>query len=205
MGGSPSEGQTKANTYAYIGRLVKQKNPLEFLGLARQAARAGREERFLLIGDGVLSEACDVFIAEEGLANVIRLRNYSDPWPVMNVIDGLVIASRYEGLPIALLESLAFGVPALSTDVGDVGLMLDRYGSGHVVTDGPSGVLPWLAFTAWADALPGLRAAAVAAIPRVLADFSSETLAETCADLFTRLIAEAPEPRGRGRRRLPGA
>lgn len=194
-------GLPDATTYAYIGRLVDQKNPLEFLTLAERAAEAGRDERFLLIGDGVLSEACDAFIAGKALSNVARLKNYSDPWPVMNAIDGLLVASRYEGLPIALLEALAFGVPALSTDVGDVGLVLVRYASGYVVTDAPPGVLPWSTFVAWADALPQLKAAAVAAMPRVLADFSSETLSDAYADLFARLIAEAPGPRGWGRRR----
>ena len=187
--------------YAYIGRLVEQKNPLAFLNVAKKALAENHPGQFILVGDGVLSGDCDAFIAAEKLSNVKRLKNYSDSWPVMSAIDGLIIPSHYEGLPIALLEALAFGVPALSTDVGDVGLVLGKYGSGRVVADGASGSIPWPDFVGWAEELPALRSAAVAAIPRVLADFSSTTLAESYASLFSRLMAEIPASRGWGRRR----
>jgi len=45
------------------------------------------------------------------------------------------VTSEYEGLPLVLLESHAAGVPALSTDVGDIREVLQEYQTGVIVED----------------------------------------------------------------------
>jgi len=39
-----------------------------------------------------------------------------NPWPYVKHADLFVLASRFEGLPNALLEALALGVPVVATD-----------------------------------------------------------------------------------------
>ncbi len=123
--GLPAEGRV----FGWIGRLTPQKRPLEFLDFAR---RAGRDRHFVMIGNGELAAACDAFIAANAMRNVTVVRFSNRMGELFAVMSGLLGTSQYEGLPISMLEALAMGVPIFSTDVGDVGIVLDEYSAGRV-------------------------------------------------------------------------
>jgi glycosyltransferase involved in cell wall biosynthesis len=124
--GLPADGPV----YGWVGRMTIQKRPLEFLEVAR-----GAPGHFLMVGDGELASAADEFIRRRRLTNVTRKPFIDDMAMAFAAMDGLLITSQYEGLPCVMLEAMAFGIPVLSTDVGDVGLVLDQYGSGRVVKE----------------------------------------------------------------------
>ncbi len=176
--------------FAFIGRLTSQKRPLLFLEIARRSAEAGLHDHFLLVGDGELGAECERFIAQHGLTNVGRIRYYDDAWAMMSKIDGLIITSAFEGLPIVLLEALAFGRPAFATDVGDIKLVLDDYGSGTVFDPEVSATVMWNAYRAWLDRFETVSAQALRHRTDVLERFSSRTISRQYADMWDRLIAE---------------
>lgn len=106
-------------TVAFIGRLARQKAPEVYLAMARRLKRQGHTLRFILHGDGELSDWVDDIIQAEGLSADI-VRRTSDT-PVSQTLDEahvLVIASHNEGLTLTTLEAVAHGVPVISTDVG---------------------------------------------------------------------------------------
>lgn len=177
-------------SFAFIGRLTAQKRPLDFLDLALRSQQAGRPEQFVLVGDGELSEACDRFIEEHGLSNVRRIKYYSDSWATLNAFDGLIITSQFEGLPIVLLEALAFGRPALSTDVGDIALVLGDYGSGRVTPSIGDGDELWREYEAWLADLPDLTAKAIDHSRAVVERFSAVTIADQYDALWRSAIAD---------------
>ncbi|MCJ2037177.1 glycosyltransferase [Methylobacterium sp. J-068] len=176
--------------FAFIGRLTAQKRPLRFLALARMSQDANRSDRFLLVGDGELSSACDQFIAEHNLTNVARIRYYDDSWAMMSKIDGLIVTSAFEGLPIVLLEAMAFGRPAFATDVGDIKPVLDDYESGSVFDPDASETEMWKAFCDWCDNLAVVTANALRHRNDVLERFSSRTISRQYAEIWDRLIAD---------------
>ena len=176
--------------FACIGRLTPQKRPLRFLALARRSLAETRGDHFVLVGDGELHAECDRYIAEHALTNVTRIRRYEDCWDMMNTIDGLVVTSDYEGLPVVLLEALAVGRPAFATDVGDIRLVLEEYGSGTIVEAGIADDAMWRAFRAWQDDLPSLTANALRHRANVLERFSSRTISRQYAGIWDRLIAD---------------
>ncbi len=176
--------------FACIGRLTPQKRPLRFLALARRSLVEKRDDHFLLVGDGELHAECDRYIAEHALTNVTRIRHYDDCWDMMNTIDGLVVTSDYEGLPVVLLEALAIGRPAFATDVGDIRLVLEDYGSGSIVEADITDDAMWRAFRAWQDDLPSLTANALRHRADVLERFSSRTISRQYAGIWDRLIAD---------------
>ncbi|MBX9934868.1 MAG: glycosyltransferase [Methylobacterium sp.] len=176
--------------FAFIGRLTGQKQPLHFLALARRSLEAKHNDHFLLVGDGELGGDCDHYIAEHNLTNVTRIRYYDDSWAMMSKIDGLVVTSAFEGLPIVLLEAMAFGRPAFATDVGDIKLVLDDYGSGSVVDPDASEGEMWQAFRDWHDNLAIATANALRHRSDVLERFSSRTISRQYAEIWDRLIAE---------------
>lgn len=63
---------------------------------------------------------------------LLRWADYAADWnPAYNVLDLLIIVSKFEGLPIVSIEAMAKGVPILSTDVGDIRVFLEKYNNGH--------------------------------------------------------------------------
>ena len=62
-----------------------------------------------------------------------------DPTAFLRELDAFVLSSRDEGLPLALLEAMAAGLPCLATDVGDVREALG--GVGLVVPHGDADAL----------------------------------------------------------------
>jgi glycosyltransferase involved in cell wall biosynthesis len=189
---------TDRNSFAFIGRLTAQKRPLDFLGLALRSQNDGRPEEFVLVGDGELSDDCDRFIAANALRNVRRIKYYSDSWATLNAFDGLIITSQFEGLPIVLLEALAFGRPALSTDVGDIALVLGDYGSGQVTNSIGDDEALWRQYLTWLEALPDLTANAVRHAPAVVDRFSAATIADQYDALWRSAIEDVRKPALRG-------
>jgi glycosyltransferase involved in cell wall biosynthesis len=127
--GLPSGGRL----FVFVGRLAPQKRPLLFLEFVGKAMGAHPTDYFLMLGDGPLASECDAYINKHGLKNVRRIAHHQNPAEVFSVSDGLIICSEYEGLPIAMLEALACGLPVLATDVGDIRILIEQYNAGLVV------------------------------------------------------------------------
>lgn len=177
-----------------VARLTAQKRPLDFLELARRSAEAGQHDQFVLVGDGELAGECDAFIARHGLENVRRIPFCDDMSRLFPVLEGLIITSAYEGLPISMLEALAMGLPVLSTDVGDVGLVLRETGSGWTFERDSDADMRWATFCRWRNELPQLKARAKAAAAGVAERFSARTVASK----YERSWRHAQAERGAG-------
>ncbi len=173
--------------FGMIGRLSPQKRPLD---LAALALRIGPRVQFIWVGPGELHDE----VAAAAPPNLHLLPGQTDVRPIYELLDGLVITSAFEGLPVVLIEAMAMGVPTLSTDVGAIAEVLARYGFGAVW--GPVGDIDALtvAFKAFRRALPGLRAAAMAAADQVQADFSSERMAREYEACWLRALADYSQP-----------
>jgi len=173
--------------FAQVGRLTAQKQPLVFLSMAREALAAGDGAHFVLVGSGELAGECDAFISRHGLNNVTRVPFIEDPSAFFPLLSGLVLCSAFEGLPIVVLESLACGIPVLSTDVGDVKLVLGDYGSGMITGEGESMYAALLRFR---EGLPGLTAAAAEHAAAVRTRFSTATIGQKYAATFRAAMSQ---------------
>jgi len=108
----------------FVGRLAaKRKGFADFLAAAREIAAAQPECRFLIVGEAdhgksdamQPSAAADFGIAERCIFAGFR-PNEELPafYKLMSV---LVLPSTFEGVPRAVMEAAAMGVPAVATDV----------------------------------------------------------------------------------------
>ncbi|ARS28391.1 Glycosyltransferase involved in cell wall biogenesis [Sphingomonas sp. KC8] len=118
--------------FTFMGRLVDQKRPLDFLEIARMNAQH-TDWHFVLVGNGVLAPQVENFLKIHPMDNFTWIQNIDDTTQYWPAVDAYVVTSEYEGLPIALLEAISLGVPVISTDVGDIRHVLDLYDAGRVV------------------------------------------------------------------------
>jgi glycosyltransferase involved in cell wall biosynthesis len=95
-----------------VGRLVEQKEPFEFLRIARELHRRVPSARFLWLGDGELAHQWNTAIAQHGLAHVVSCTGWcSDITPYLLAGDLVLHIARFEGFPLALIEAMSAGLP----------------------------------------------------------------------------------------------
>ncbi len=95
--------------------------------------RAHLKPRLRLVGDGVFSAQMERIVAELGIQDSVEFLGLrTDVVDLLQQSWGFVIPSRWEGMPNALLEALACGLPCVATRVS---------GSEDVISDGVNGLL----------------------------------------------------------------
>ncbi|SAL66494.1 glycosyl transferase, group 1 [Caballeronia arvi] len=174
--------------FGFIARLTAQKRPIEFLRLAN-ARRANKDEFFVLVGDGDLAPSAEAYIREHKLENVMRIPYVANTLELDSVLDGLIFTSAYEGLPIAMIEALSFAVPILSTDVGDIGAVLDEFNGGVVYPVDASPEETVEVFEQWLAGHAGFRQSLAGHEAAVLNHFSSRRIAHQYVDCFNKAMA----------------
>jgi glycosyltransferase involved in cell wall biosynthesis len=170
--------------FGMIARLTAQKRPFDLVELAREFP----QEVFVWVGLGELET--EFKAAAATVENMHYLEARKDLGPIYQMLDGLVVTSEFEGLPLVVLEALAMGVPVLSSDVGAIHDVLSRYGSGLVYA--PAGDLAALfaGFSEFRTKLNVLTKAAVDNAEKVSVDFSSKRMAGEYAMCFERARKE---------------
>jgi glycosyltransferase involved in cell wall biosynthesis len=112
---------TGAHVVSTVGRLTAIKQHHLFLETARLVANQYPEAIFLIAGDGELRAALEQTARDFDLADRVRFLGWRrDLATIYGASDVFLLTSRNEGTPVALIESLASGIPGVSTDVGGV-------------------------------------------------------------------------------------
>jgi glycosyltransferase involved in cell wall biosynthesis len=111
-----------------VGRLVEQKRPLLFLETAKALSRRMPSARFLWIGDGEMSGDWRAWLEREHLSSIISCAGWqTDTLPFLLAGDLLLHVAAYEGLPLAILESMNAGLPcAITRNLADGVPMFDE-------------------------------------------------------------------------------
>jgi glycosyltransferase involved in cell wall biosynthesis len=120
----------------FVGRLAEVKRPLHFVELVDRLRRRRGAVRAALLGDGPLRPAVEARLRELGLAGAVDLPGHVADvgrWLARSRL--LVLPSRAEGLPYAVVEAMAAGVPPLAAAVGDLPDLVESGCSGLLVED----------------------------------------------------------------------
>ena len=120
-----------------VGRLDTQKNPALLLKAFARLRAQGWDAVLLLVGDGVLRRDLERQAHDAGIADQVHFLGLLPPQTIANLLraaDLFAMPSAYEGMPMALLEALGSGTPAVVTDVGEVRRVVQHGVNGLVVT-----------------------------------------------------------------------
>jgi glycosyltransferase involved in cell wall biosynthesis len=109
-----------------VGRLTRQKNPMALVDAITQVPGA----QLLLAGEGELQNEL------VGHPRVHLLGVRQDIPELLSCCDIFALASRWEGLPLAVLEAMAAGMPIVATSVGCVPEIVQHEKSGFLVHPG---------------------------------------------------------------------
>lgn len=116
-----------------IGRLDKQKNPLDFIRAAAIVVKADPQVQFVIVGDGPLRPQCERLINELQLNEKFFLLGYrNDVAELLPIFTLTAMSSLWEGLPFVFLESMSAGKPIVANNVD---------GAREVVMDEETGFL----------------------------------------------------------------
>ena len=126
-------------TVAHVARLMPDKNQKMALMVARSLRESMPDLRWLLVGrtSSSYGDECARLVVEYELeSNVVFLGEQAEVGKFLSAAHVGVVTSDFEGLPLALLEYMAAGLPVVVTDVGECASVVRASGGGVVVPPG---------------------------------------------------------------------
>jgi glycosyltransferase involved in cell wall biosynthesis len=125
-----------------VGRLVRVKGYdvlLDALARVRQTIPA----QLTILGDGPLELDLKNQARRLGLADAVRFVGFQEnPYSYFRHADLFVLSSRYEGLPLVVLEALSLGTPVVATDCpGGIREIIAEFGEEWLVPPSNAGAL----------------------------------------------------------------
>lgn len=104
-----------------VANYRRQKNYPNLLAAAAEATSISPRIRFITVGQGPLRDLVESEHRRLGLGDRLQLLGYRrDTASVLAAGDVFTLASDYEGLPVALMEATALGLPVVATAVGGI-------------------------------------------------------------------------------------
>ena len=101
----------------HVGRFTKVKNHDFLIDIFNEIYKYDKYSKLLLIGDGELREEIESKIRSLGLENNVILTGIrTDVSDLQQAIDVFVFPSLYEGLPVAMIEAQAGGIPCITSE-----------------------------------------------------------------------------------------
>ncbi|MEM0922877.1 MAG: glycosyltransferase [Pseudomonadota bacterium] len=168
-----------------LGNLRLAKN---YPHLVEIAAQTDPVLTFQIAGEGDQRAAIEAKIATTGTSRVTLLGARSDVGALLAGADIYLLTSHWEGMPIALLESLHAGLPVIASDVGGVPEILGRDGACAILV-APEDTEGFVASLNALAADPERRAAMGAAARDRALTFSIETSAAAHEALYREALA----------------
>jgi glycosyltransferase involved in cell wall biosynthesis len=117
-----------------VGRLAWEKGVDVFLSAAARLVDEFPRAKFVVVGEGPDAEKLGRMLDELKIRGRAELLGRREDMPaVYRSLDIMVSASRQEGLPMAILEGMASGLPLVATTVGEVPTVVHDGVTGFVV------------------------------------------------------------------------
>jgi glycosyltransferase involved in cell wall biosynthesis len=173
---------------AGVGRLNPQKNFALFLDIAAQLAPRFPDLHFLLAGDGPEEKMLREKAAALGIADRVTFSGYvADTRLVYLAADVLLMPSRYEGLPMTLLEAMAMGLPVVASQLDGIAEVIGDGREGFLVPSDDASLFVERTAALLQDAELSSRIAQNARA-KIEASFSVERMTSAVEEIYDRFL-----------------
>jgi glycosyltransferase involved in cell wall biosynthesis len=127
-----------ASVLTCVGRLAFQKDPLTLLKAFQKLSNC----KLVLVGDGPLRPRVERFVLRNRLqGRAIIAGERQDIPEILAASDIFVLSSRWEGLPLTIIEAMLAGLPVVATGVGGVPELIEHGITGLLVSAGNASML----------------------------------------------------------------
>lgn len=121
----------------FIGRLDEQKGIIPFIKELSKYKKEFNDSIILLVGNGSQEEEIKSLIKELNLEDLFILTGFQEKVNVFYpIIDVFFLPSLYEGLPMVLLEAMAFKKAVISMNVGSISEVIINNETGLLIEQG---------------------------------------------------------------------
>ncbi|MEO0539632.1 MAG: glycosyltransferase family 4 protein [Cyanobacteria bacterium P01_A01_bin.105] len=137
-------GHSQRVNIVFVGRVGQRKGAFDLLQALAQMTPAARQRvRLWLAGDGETGQAHQLS-ASLGLTEQVEVLGWvgaDDLTPLLAKADIFTLPSYNEGLPMAILEAMSWGLPIVTTPVGGIPEVVRSHHNGVLVEPGDTAAL----------------------------------------------------------------
>lgn len=137
------ERNSKEFNFLFLAVLLKRKGIYDLLEVIQKLKSEEifnqYQVKFTIAGDGPESDRVKLLIESNQLESVIEMTGWVDNEKKQKLLkdaQALVLPSYNEGLPMAILEAMSYGIPVISTDVGSIGEVIIPEETGILINPG---------------------------------------------------------------------
>ncbi len=180
-----------ATVVTTVANFRASKDYPNLLAAARSVLRGAADVHFVSVGQGPLEPEVRALRDRLGLATHVHLLGHrTDVTDMLAASDVFCLSSLHEGLPVALMEAMAAGLPAVCTTVGGIPDVVHEGVEGWLVPPGDAAALATAITAATSD--PQARQARGAAAQRASARFDARKAVGEQERTYVELSARAP-------------
>jgi glycosyltransferase involved in cell wall biosynthesis len=170
-----------------VGNFTAKKDQACLLDAFATVQAEWRDARLVLVGTGPLEDSLRQRADRLGIGDAVLFTGpRDDVFELLPAFDVFVLSSRFEGLPIALLEAMASGVAPVATRVGGIPEVITDGVDGWLVEPGDPGELAASLTKLIAD--PEARGNLANAARKRATDFDLAGAVSTIEDVYRRAL-----------------
>ena len=179
-----------------VGRLVPLK---DYPAILRAFATLPGEPSLKILGTGPEEPSLQSLAAQLGIRDRVHLAGFAQNiQPHLEAADAFVLSSRWEGLPVSVLEASAAGLPIVATDGAGTRETLLPGETGLLVPVGDAAALSTAMAAVMALPPDQRRRIGIRGRQFVEENFSLAQIVDRWEQLYNRLLTEHPHPSRRG-------
>jgi glycosyltransferase involved in cell wall biosynthesis len=172
-----------------IGGVTAKKGHVDLVRAAARLVRSLPDARVAIVGLEIDAGPVRHAIAAAGLQGRVLLAGYRpEAARLLRAFDVFTLASRYEGMPLSLLEAMVLGLPVVATSVGGIPEVVTSGRDGLLVAPGDEVALA----AAWEELVadPARGASLGAAAARTAERFSLGETVRRTQDVYDAALAD---------------
>lgn len=135
----------ETRTFLFLGALIQRKGVADLLNAVNQMKNERISDfRLVVAGAGAEEKRLKEYVKNNNLQDYVDFMGWvtKEQKPALfEKADVLVLPSYNEGLPIAILEAMSYGLPIISTNVGSIAEAIKENENGFLIKPGDVGAL----------------------------------------------------------------